>query len=95
MLGGDETRLGYVPYVQGNQSNVPASTTSRLGLYNSVVNACTSSYVLGQNCSNRPLNRPLTTPGYMHVPNRPLNRPRYVHVPLRSVQRYVHVPNRP
>ena len=95
MLGGNETRSGYLQYIQGIQSNLPARTTCRHGLYNSVVHACTSRYILGQNCSNRPLNRPLTTPWHMHVPNRPLNRPRYVQVPLRSVQRYLHVPNRP
>ena len=41
MLGGDETRSGYVRYLQGNQSNVPAHTTCRHGLYNSMVCACT------------------------------------------------------
>ena len=35
--GGDETRLGYVWYVQGKQPNVPACTTCRHGLYNSMV----------------------------------------------------------
>ena len=32
-IGGDETRLGYVRYVQGIQPNVPAHTTCRHGLY--------------------------------------------------------------
>ena len=33
MEGGDETRSGYMRYVQGNQPNVPAPTTCRHGLY--------------------------------------------------------------
>ena len=39
--GGDETRSGYVRYIQGNQPNVPARTTCRHGLYNSMVCART------------------------------------------------------
>ena len=61
--GGDETRSGYVQNVQGNQPNVPARTTCRHGLYNSMVRArtsrcvLTSQYVLGQNCIEQtPLN---------------------------------------
>ena len=47
-MGGDETRLGYMQYVKGNQPNVPARTICRHGLYNSMVHARTSRYVLGQ-----------------------------------------------
>ena len=37
----DETRSGYVRYVQGYQPNVPARTMCRHGLYNSMVRAQT------------------------------------------------------
>ena len=50
--GGNETRSGYVWYVQGNHPNVPARTACRHGLYNSMVCARTSRYILGQNCIN-------------------------------------------
>ena len=41
LLGGDETRSGYVRYIQGYQPNVPARTMCRHGLYNSMVRART------------------------------------------------------
>ena len=38
-MRGDETRSSYVRCVQGNQPNIPARTTCRHGLYNSMVHA--------------------------------------------------------
>ena len=37
ILGGDETRSGYMRYIQGIQPNIPACTTCRHGLNNSMV----------------------------------------------------------
>ena len=54
-----DTRSGYVQYVQGNQPNVPARTTCRHGLYNSMVRARTSTCTY-QTDQNRPR--------YVHVP---------------------------
>ena len=57
-IAGDETRSGYVWHVQGIQPNIPAHTKWGHCLYNSMVRACTSRYVLGQNCIEQtPLNK--------------------------------------
>ena len=45
LKGEDEKRSGYMRYVQGIQPNVPAHTTCRHGLYNSMVHARTGTYI--------------------------------------------------
>ena len=66
-IGGDETRSGYVRYVQGIQPNVPAHTMCRHGLYNSVprsvleVRTCTIELYRENNPSCAGTNIPLSS----------------------------------
>ena len=70
VLGGDETRLGYVRYVQDIQPNVPAHTMCRHGLYVEVAESLVKCLLLGF----KYLHIPIVVCSEVHKINRPFTR---------------------